>query len=78
MSIQQWAIEAGVKGAIKDAEKDGKVVELVNLADKAIKSFTPTAAKEVKFLLVNHIIFPFAKLFLKDDPDGYAKAKAGL
>lgn len=78
MSLQQWAIEAGVKGAIKAAETDGKVAELVALVDKTIKGFFPGDVKTIKFMLVQHVIFPFAKLFLKDDPDGYAKAKATL
>lgn len=78
MSLQQWAITAGVKGAIRDAEKDGKVAELAATADKLVRAFCPDDPRGVKFMLVQNVIFPFVKLFLKDDPDGYAKAKAGL
>lgn len=78
MSIQQWAISAGVKGVIRDAEKDGRVKEAVTLADSAIKGFFPGAEKDIKQMLVQYCIFPFCKLLLKEDPEGYAKAKAGL
>jgi hypothetical protein len=78
VSIQQWAINAGAKGIIKDAEKDGRIAEAVTLADATIKGFFPGDEKSIKQQLVQYVIFPFCKLFLKDDPEGYAKAKAGL
>ncbi len=80
MSLQQWAITAGVKGAIRDAEKDGKVAELAATADKIVRAFCPDDARGVKVMLVQYVIFPFAKLFLKDDPSGFERAKkeAGL
>ena len=78
MSIQQWAITAGAKGVIRDAEKDGRVQEAITLADSTIKGFFPDDPKGIKQMLVQYLIFPFCKLLLKDDPDGYAKAKAGL
>lgn len=78
MSIQQWAITAGTKGIIKDAEKDGRVNEAVTLVETAIKGFFPGTEKEIKQMIVQFCIFPFCKLLLKGDPDGYAKAKAGL
>ncbi len=76
--VPQWALVAGVKGIIHDAEKDGKVEGLVKTTNEAITAFFPGQEKSIKFMLVDHIIFPFVKLFLKDDPDGLAKAKARL
>jgi hypothetical protein len=78
MSIQQWAITAGAKGVIKDAEKDGRIDEAITLADSAIKGFFPDDPKGIKQMLVQHVIFPFCRKWLKDDPEGYAKAKAAL
>lgn len=78
MSIQQWAINSGAKGVIKDAEKDGRIKEFVVIADSAIKGIFPGADKEMKQLIVQHIIFPFCKAWLKEDPDGFQKAKSIL
>lgn len=78
MSIQQWAINAGVKGIIKDAEKDGRITEAVTLADSAIKGFFPGEEKTIKQHLVQYVIFPFCKLLLKEDAAGYAQAKTAL
>lgn len=78
MSIQQWAITAGAKGVIRDAEKDGRVKEAVTLAESTLRGFFPDDPGGVRQMLVQYVIFPFCKLWMKDDPDGYAKAKAGL
>lgn len=78
MSIQQWAITAGAKGVIRDAEKDGRIAEAVILAESAVKGFFPDDPKGIKQMLVQYVIFPFCKLLLKEDPDGYAKAKTGM
>lgn len=78
MSIQQWAITAGTKGIIKDAEKDGRITEAVKVADSLITGFFPGSEKDIKQMLVQYVIFPFCKFWLKGDPDGYARAKAGL
>ena len=78
MSIQDWAISAATKGMIRDAEKDGRVQEAVVIAESTIKGFFPGDSKAIKQMLVQYIIFPFCRLLLKDDPDGYAKAKTGL
>ena len=78
MSLQDWVVSAGAKGMIRDAEKDGRIQEAVVIAESTVKSFFPTEAKAVRQMLVQFVIFPFCKLWMKDDPDGYAKAKAGL
>lgn len=74
MSIQQWAINTGVKGIIKDAEPAGRVAEAVNIAESAIKGFFPGDEKAIKQMLVQYCIVPFCRLLLKDDPDGTKKA----
>ena len=78
MSIQQWAINTGVKGIIKDAESAGRVAEAVHIANSAISGFFPGDEKTIKQMLVQFCIFPFCRLLLKDDPDGYQKAKESL
>lgn len=78
MSIQQWALTSGVKGVIKDAEKDGRIKEFVLLTDSAIRGFFPDDPKGIKQMLVQYVIFPFCKQLLEDNPDGYVKAKASL
>lgn len=78
MSIQQWAITAGAKGIIKDAEKDGRVAEAVKLAESTIKGFFPDDPKGISQMLVQYCIFPFCKQLLKDNPSGLAQAKTVL
>ena len=78
MSLQDWAISAASKGMIKDAEKDGRVQEAVVVVESAIKGFYPGDFKVIRQMLVQYILFPFCRLLLKDDPNGYAEAKKGL
>jgi hypothetical protein len=78
MSITQWALTAGAKGVIRDAEKDGRIKEACSIADGFLKGFFPDDPKGVKQMLVQYVIFPFCKFWMKDDPDGFAKAKAGM
>lgn len=68
-------IANGVRGVIEDAEKDGKVKELVEVVEKTIAGFIPRDPAGVKARLVKHIIFPFAKLLLRDDPASLEEAK---
>jgi hypothetical protein len=78
MSIQDWAIAAASKGIIRDAEKDGRIAEAVVIADATVKGFFPSDARTIKQLLVQFVIFPFCRLLLKDDVNGYEEAKKGL
>lgn len=78
MSFQDWAISAASKGMIHDAEKDGRVQEAVNIASSAIKGLFPADEKMIKQMLVQFCVFPFCRLLLKGDPDGYTEAKKGL
>lgn len=78
MSIQQWIINTGTKGVMKDAEKDGRIAEAVTVANATIKGFFPGEEKTIKQNLVQYIIFPFCKILLKEDPAGYAQAKTAL
>lgn len=66
------------RGILEDAEKDGKVQALAEATDKFITEFFPRDPKGVKQRIVQHVLFPLAKLLMKDDPDGYAKAKTRL
>lgn len=78
MSLINWGITVGVKSIIKNAEKDGRVAEAVDVADSTIKGFFPDAPEEIKQMLVQHVIFPFCRIWLKNDPAGWAKAKDSL
>ena len=78
MSIQQWAVTAGVKGIIRDAEKDGRIKEAVTMAESTLRGFFPDDPKGVSQMLVQYFIFPFCKELLKNDPDGYQRAKSSL
>lgn len=78
MSLQNWAVGAAAKGMIKDAVKDGRVKELSDVIDGFVKGFFPGQEKEIKQLLVEHLVFPICKELLKDDDAGLAKAKASL
>lgn len=78
MSLQDWVISASAKGMIKDCEKDGRVAEAVVIVDSTIKGLFPGEAKAIKQMLVQYVLFPFCRQLLKEDVDGYAKAKTGL
>lgn len=76
MSVTQWALTKGTIAVIKDAETDGKVGAAAEAADKLVTGFFPEAAAEVKTLIVRHILFPFARAFLKGDPGAFDREKA--
>lgn len=78
MSIQDWAVSAAAKGMIRDAEKDGRIAEAVTVAESTLKSFFPTEVKSIKQMLVQYVIFPFCKTWMKDDQEGYKKAMEAL
>lgn len=78
MSLQDWAIAAASKGMLKDAEKDGRVGEAVTIVASAVKGFYPSDDKTIKQMLVQYVLFPFCRILLKDDKEGYERAKAGL
>lgn len=78
MSLQDWAVSAAAKGMIRDAEKDGRVQEAVVIAESTIKSFFPNDVKVIRKMIVQYVIFPFCKLWMKDDPSGFQEAKTGL
>ena len=78
MSLQDWVVSAGAKGLIRDAEKDGRVQEAVTIAESTIKGFFPGDNKVISQMLVQYCLFPFCRLLLKNDPDGYQKAKESL
>lgn len=79
MTLPQWALTAGVKGAIKDAEHDGKVQGWADAASALVQAnFPGDAAIDIKTMLVRHIIFPFVRVFLKDCPGVLDKEKARL
>jgi len=67
-----------VRGVLEDAEKDGKVKALAEALNKFIVEFFPRDPKGVKQKLVGHVLFPLAKLLLKDDVSGYEEAKKRL
>lgn len=77
-SLAQWGITAGAKGLLKDAEKDGKVAELVKMVGDFIQSFFPDDPKGIKRMFVKYVVVPFVKLLLKDDLDGYNDAKSTM
>lgn len=78
MSLAQWGITAGTKGIIRDAEKDGRIKEAVEVAESLTKGFFPDDPRGIKRMFVQFVIFPFCKLWMKDDPSGYEEAKKGL
>lgn len=78
MSIPQWALVAGVKGIINDAEKDGKVAGAAKSTNELLTAFFPGEEKAIKFGLVKSVIIPFVKYLLKDDAEGYAQIKQTL
>lgn len=78
MSVPQWALEAGIKGIITDAEKDGKVQSTVDAFNLVLTGWAPGAAKDIRQKIVQNFIFPFCKLLLKEDASGYEEAKKGL
>ncbi len=78
MSLFQWGLESGIKGILDDANRDGKVSSLVESAENLISGFFPGSTKTVKQKLIKGVIFPFAKMLLKDDPAGYEDAKTVL
>lgn len=78
MSLTDWALTAGAKGAIRDAETDGKVAGWAAAADALVKANFPQAADEIKTLVVRHVVFPFARAFLKDVPGAFDKEKSKL
>lgn len=77
MSIQQWALEVGVKGIIKSAEPDGRVSEFVKIADSLVSGAFPGGEKDIKQMIVQYVIIPFCKQWLKDDIEGLKKAFNG-
>ena len=77
MSITDWAISAATKGIIKDAEKDGRIAEFVKIADSLVAGAFPGGEKDIKQMIVQHVIIPFCKQWLKNDPEGLKKAFNG-
>lgn len=77
-NISDWAITAGVKGALADAEKDGKIEALAETIDKLVKSFAAADPRGVKRLVVKGVLFPLARILLRDDAPGYDAAKKVL
>lgn len=71
----QWIVTAASRGIMKDAEKDGRIAEFVVMAEAGVKSIWPDKPKEVRQMIVQYVIFPFVRLWMKDDPNGLIQAK---
>jgi len=78
MSLWQWGLTAGTKGILADAEKDGKVQGLVDIANIFVKGNWPDDPEGVKEMLVTYVVFPFVKRFLTPEQLGRAKQQGGM
>lgn len=65
MSIPQWALESGVLGIIKDAEKEGKVESLALSIEQIVRGFFPGKSEQVMKNLVEQVLFPLGNRLLK-------------